>query len=507
MKTADLIPLILIDLSEGNKYGIELSKSIEEKTNGKVDIKQPTLYTILKKLEKSKFISSYWQDSDIGGKRHYYRLTENGKMQVSTLPDFSVLVSRIIADSDLEDEETSSSTEHSDDFVTSDNSLKQSEKVETVVSTPVSVQTQMIFDNLDEQNQNSTNNEQSNSEEKHFERTDTESGKKQEFTLAKNDNIILQSETLTEIENRQTRQTEEEYTAELKKMRQQANKEPEKRLSILDLLLDDEPSKEEPNANAETNQKPAVEPIRSTLPSEEVFASNNIDNQTEVQINKENTTILKDEKTKSDEQFASNEKVHTFTKNSQPLSEEYKSKLKQKDITLSNFHFIPQKQVQVKQEIKYVDYKNIKTDERYTYAKKASMRMLYRLLSSLGYLAIMLIFSAIVVHFNEASPIYYVSLIASVLLIIFALTIYAFKYQEMRLNFKEKNFEPNLKKRLLNSAILFAIVLVVVIVINLAMKKFNMLTISNFGNFYAPILIASTALIDVLFVKVYFKNL
>ena len=71
MKTADLIPLILIELAGGDKYGFELTKAIEDKSNQQIQIKQPTLYTVLKKLEKSKFISSYWEDSEIGGKRHY----------------------------------------------------------------------------------------------------------------------------------------------------------------------------------------------------------------------------------------------------------------------------------------------------------------------------------------------------------------------------------------------------------------------------------------------------
>ena len=78
MKTADLIPLILLELNECDKYGFELTKSIENKSHGKIIIKQPTLYTILKKLEKTKFITSYWQDSEIGGKRHYYKITDNG---------------------------------------------------------------------------------------------------------------------------------------------------------------------------------------------------------------------------------------------------------------------------------------------------------------------------------------------------------------------------------------------------------------------------------------------
>lgn len=100
MKTADLIPLILLELNTGDKYGFELTKAIEAKSNGAIIIKQPTLYTLLKKLEKSKFISSYWLDSDIGGKRHYYKLTENGKLQVSTLPAYDALISSALADDD-----------------------------------------------------------------------------------------------------------------------------------------------------------------------------------------------------------------------------------------------------------------------------------------------------------------------------------------------------------------------------------------------------------------------
>lgn len=102
MKTADLIPLILLELNEGDKYGYELTKAIEDKSNGKIVIKQPTLYTVLKKLEKSKFISSYWQDSEIGGKRHYYGITDNGKMQISTLPSYETLVNYITSEEDVD---------------------------------------------------------------------------------------------------------------------------------------------------------------------------------------------------------------------------------------------------------------------------------------------------------------------------------------------------------------------------------------------------------------------
>jgi len=71
--------IILKVLSEGDKYGYEICKDVEEKSGGSYELKQPTLYSCLKRLESQGLISSYWEDSDIGGKRHYYKLTEQGK--------------------------------------------------------------------------------------------------------------------------------------------------------------------------------------------------------------------------------------------------------------------------------------------------------------------------------------------------------------------------------------------------------------------------------------------
>ena len=96
MKTTELIPIILYQLVDGDKYGYEIVKQIEDSSNGGIVIKQPTLYSVLKKLEQGRFISSYWQDSEIGGKRHYYKLTENGKLQVSTLPSYKELLTNLL---------------------------------------------------------------------------------------------------------------------------------------------------------------------------------------------------------------------------------------------------------------------------------------------------------------------------------------------------------------------------------------------------------------------------
>ncbi len=71
--------IILKILFSGDKYGYEICKEVEERSNGTYELKQPTLYSCLKRLEDKGFISSYWEDSDIGGKRHYYKLTDSGK--------------------------------------------------------------------------------------------------------------------------------------------------------------------------------------------------------------------------------------------------------------------------------------------------------------------------------------------------------------------------------------------------------------------------------------------
>lgn len=71
--------IILESLLGGDKYGYEIIKEVEEKSNGKIILKQPSLYSSLKRFEAKGFITSYWGDSDIGGRRHYYTITEVGR--------------------------------------------------------------------------------------------------------------------------------------------------------------------------------------------------------------------------------------------------------------------------------------------------------------------------------------------------------------------------------------------------------------------------------------------
>ena len=74
-----IIQIILSALSSGDKYGYEIIKEIEKLSSGLLILKQPSLYSSLRRMEEQNLISSYWTDSDLGGKRHYYSLTTKGK--------------------------------------------------------------------------------------------------------------------------------------------------------------------------------------------------------------------------------------------------------------------------------------------------------------------------------------------------------------------------------------------------------------------------------------------
>jgi PadR family transcriptional regulator PadR len=71
--------VILNLLVKGDKYGFEISKIITLQTEGEYEINEATLYSSLKRLERNQSITSYWGDETQGGRRKYYKITEDGK--------------------------------------------------------------------------------------------------------------------------------------------------------------------------------------------------------------------------------------------------------------------------------------------------------------------------------------------------------------------------------------------------------------------------------------------
>lgn len=70
--------IILCVLSDGDSYGYEILKEIARKSLGAYEMKEPSLYTSLKRLERNAFVASYWGDETRGARRKYYRITAAG---------------------------------------------------------------------------------------------------------------------------------------------------------------------------------------------------------------------------------------------------------------------------------------------------------------------------------------------------------------------------------------------------------------------------------------------
>ncbi|WP_341868517.1 PadR family transcriptional regulator [Marinilactibacillus kalidii] len=75
--------IILRILIEQDNYGYEIIKAIKVLSSGQYELKEPSLYTSLKRLEKSHYIRSYWGNQTQGGRRKYYSITQTGKKYYS----------------------------------------------------------------------------------------------------------------------------------------------------------------------------------------------------------------------------------------------------------------------------------------------------------------------------------------------------------------------------------------------------------------------------------------
>lgn len=98
--------IILRSLLGEDRYGYDILREIEVKSENHYKLKQPTLYSCLKRLEKQKLITSYMGDeSDTeGGRRRYYSLTDDGREYLQRM-QAEYEYSRTILDKLLSDEE------------------------------------------------------------------------------------------------------------------------------------------------------------------------------------------------------------------------------------------------------------------------------------------------------------------------------------------------------------------------------------------------------------------
>lgn len=71
--------IILAQLAQGDSYGYQINKSINEISENAFELKEATLYTSFRRLEEKAYISSYWGDENSGARRRYYSITDEGR--------------------------------------------------------------------------------------------------------------------------------------------------------------------------------------------------------------------------------------------------------------------------------------------------------------------------------------------------------------------------------------------------------------------------------------------
>ena len=71
--------MILNCLLDRDFYGLDFISEIYKKSNGQIDLKKPSVYSNLTRMEKQGYVSSYTKASDFGPNRRYYSITEKGR--------------------------------------------------------------------------------------------------------------------------------------------------------------------------------------------------------------------------------------------------------------------------------------------------------------------------------------------------------------------------------------------------------------------------------------------
>jgi PadR family transcriptional regulator PadR len=72
--------IILRLLTEQDRYGYEICKEVSLRSGGAYEMKEPSLYSALRRLEGGTLVKAYWGDEASGGaRRKYYRITGEGR--------------------------------------------------------------------------------------------------------------------------------------------------------------------------------------------------------------------------------------------------------------------------------------------------------------------------------------------------------------------------------------------------------------------------------------------
>jgi transcriptional regulator len=74
--------MILEVISAAESYGYQITQRVLNRSDGRFELKEGSLYPALHRLERQKLVAARWSEHD-GRRRKYYRLTALGKKSLS----------------------------------------------------------------------------------------------------------------------------------------------------------------------------------------------------------------------------------------------------------------------------------------------------------------------------------------------------------------------------------------------------------------------------------------
>lgn len=98
--TIEMVVLTLLQTRE--RYGYEIASAIEERSGGRLEVRDGTLYPVLYRLEEAGFVTPRWETPERGVPRKYYRITGEGRAEARRLAaewrTFAAAVDAILED-------------------------------------------------------------------------------------------------------------------------------------------------------------------------------------------------------------------------------------------------------------------------------------------------------------------------------------------------------------------------------------------------------------------------
>ena len=85
LKRGSLELIVLHLLAPGEAYGYEIVSKLTAQTNGALEVTDGTLYPVLYRLERARYVAVRWETPERGVPRKYYRLTDEGREELERL--------------------------------------------------------------------------------------------------------------------------------------------------------------------------------------------------------------------------------------------------------------------------------------------------------------------------------------------------------------------------------------------------------------------------------------